>query len=208
MEAKAVNKGKFIHRLYQYYHICTTFLFCTLLARWLILMPLVGSRYLPGAVHELLIYLLGISSLIELFWRFYFHGLKNGFMSLTTLKDVNFLYFVRVMHFYDDYEYELVLKNTTYSSFIIGLSFTQAYCHWNNLFKRQKSSYGIRSIYWKINTWIMMPTLYLSEFYLLLLNNRNPNFHSTPLLDKINKCALVVFIPISLIALKKHISKI
>lgn len=196
----------FVHKLYQYYQIATVFLYCALLARWIILQPLVGSKFLPGGIHEFLIYLLGISSIIELFWQVLFHGILNGLLARTALKDFNFLYFVGVMHFYDDYEHALVLKNTSYSSFIISVGFTQAYCHWHKLFKGGRFV-SKRSNFWKINSYVMLPLMYTSEFYLLLLNVQNPNFHSTPLLDKTNRVILVSFFPIAITAYKKYLSR-
>ncbi|CCE63341.1 hypothetical protein TPHA_0E02490 [Tetrapisispora phaffii CBS 4417] len=191
---------RLIHRLYQYYQISTTFLYVALIARWIILFPLVSSKFLPGGIHEFLIYLLGISSIVEMLWQFYFHGVIRSLKSRTVLKDMNFIYLVRVIHFYDDYEHAVILKNTSYSSFILALGFTQAYSHFNKIFKGNKVSK--RSWFWKINAFIMLPTLYLSEFYLLLLNLNNYNYHSTLLLDKINYLVLIVFLPLSCLLYK------
>lgn len=192
-----------IARLYQWYQICTTFLYLALLARWIILLPLVGSKFLPGGIHEFLCHLMVWSSLVELVWLFKFHGLKDGLQSRTLVKCLNFFYFVAVLHFHDDYEHALVLKNTSYSSFIIGLSLTQSYSHWCKLFKRGYISK--RSLFYKLETWIWMPLLYTSEFYLLLLNVQNPNFHTTPILDRINKVVLVLFFPIALTLYKRQL---
>lgn len=97
-------------------------------------MPLVGSRFLPGGIHEFLIYLMFCSSIMEVIWLLRFHGFKYGLLSRTFLKDLDFIYLVSVIHFYDDYEHALILKNASYSSFIISLSLSQAYCHWCKLF--------------------------------------------------------------------------
>ncbi|EJS43873.1 YFR042W [Saccharomyces arboricola H-6] len=196
---------RLVYKLYQYYQLSTSFLYAALLARWLILMPLVGSRFLPGGIHEFFIYLMLCSSVVETLWLFKFYGLKNGLLSRTFLKDLNFIYLVRVIHFYDDYEHALILKNASYSSFIICLSLSQAYCHWCKLFKRK----GVkeRTVIWKINTYITLPILYLSEFALLLLNIQVKNYHSTPTLEIINRAVLLAFFPILLTAYKKLLTK-
>lgn len=195
-----------VSRLYQYYRLSASFLFAALLARWLVLLPLVGTKFLPGGIHEYLCYLILYASFGELFCLFGFHGLFGALTSSTLLKNLNMLYFVAVMHFYDDYEHAPVLKNSSYSSFIIGLSFTQMYCHWKKLFKH---THGRKNSIWrKVDTLAMMPLFYLSEFYLLLLNVQNPNFHSTLPLDRLNKFVLVVFIPLSLHMFKKQISSL
>lgn len=164
-------------------------------------MPLVGSRFLPGGIHEFLIYLMLCSSIVETIWLLKFHGVKNGILSRTFLKDLNFIYLVMVIHFHDDYEHALILKNSSYSSFIICLSLSQAYCHWCNLFKRKGAKK--RTLIWKANTFITLPILYLSEFALLLLNIQVKNYHSTPTLDVINRVVLLAYFPILLTAYKK-----
>ncbi|CAI4061141.1 hypothetical protein SKDZ_06G1100 [Saccharomyces kudriavzevii ZP591] len=196
---------RLVHKLYQYYQLSTSFLYAALLARWLILMPLVGSRFLPGGIHEFLIYLVLCSSVVETLWLLKFYGFRNGLYSRTFLKDLNFIYLVRVIHFYDDYEHALVLKNASYSSFIICLSLSQAYCHWCKLFKRK----GVkeRTLVWRANTFITLPILYLSEFALLILNIQVKNYHSTPTLDIINRAVLLAYFPILLTAYKKLLSK-
>ncbi|GAV54641.1 hypothetical protein ZYGR_0AN01090 [Zygosaccharomyces rouxii] len=199
----AILSRSMVSKLYQWYQICTTFLYLALLARWIILLPLVGSKFLPGGIHEFLCHLMVWSSMAELVWLLKFHGFKKGFQSRTLVKCLNFFYFVTVLHFHDDYEHALVLKNTSYSSFIIGLSLTQAYSHWCKLFKRGFVSK--RSLFYRLETWIWMPLLYISEFYLLLLNVQNPNFHSTPVLDRINKVILVLFFPIALTLYKRQL---
>lgn len=192
----AVISNRLISRLYQFTHMSCGFLFVALLIRWLILLPLVGSKFLPGVIHEFLCYLLVYSSVSELIWLLKFRGFIKTFSTRTFMKDLNFLYFVLVMHYYDDYEHAPVLKNASYSSFIIGVAFTQAYSHCNSLFKR--STLVGRGTIWKADTYFMMPLLYLSEMYLLLLNLRNPSFHTFPLLDKLNRVVLVIFLPVAL----------
>ena len=64
----------FTHKLFQLYQLQTTLLYLALFGRWLVLMPLVGSRYLPGGIHEYLCYLLVIVSVFEVLWSLYFHG--------------------------------------------------------------------------------------------------------------------------------------
>lgn len=191
-----------IFKLYQLYQIGSAFLYLALLARWIVLLPLVGSKFLPGGIHEFLCHLMVWSSLIELFWLFMFHGVIGGLKTRTSVKCFNFFYFVAAMHFHDDYEHALVLKNTSYSSFILGLSLTQAYSHWCKLFKRGRTLK--KTFLFKIETWVMMPLLYVSEFYLLLLNVQNPNFHTTPILEHINKGVLVIFFPVALSLYKKQ----
>lgn len=185
-----------VFKFYQLYHISAAFLSAALVIRWLILFPLVGSKFLPGGIHEFLCYTMVYCSVCDLIWCFGFHGFVGGLCSATFVKNMNLLYFVVVMHYYDDYEFALVLKNITYSTFIIGLGSSQAYYHCCKLFKgyqRRK-----KSIIWKFNTLFMLPLVYISELYLLLLNVQNPSFHSTPLLDIINKVLLVTFLPIAL----------
>ncbi|QLL33058.1 hypothetical protein HG536_0D05790 [Torulaspora globosa] len=192
----ALVPQRLVARLYQLSHISSGFLYVALLARWLIILPLAGSRFLPGGIHEFLCGLLIYSSVLEILWLVKFRGVVGGVMTRTFLKDVNFLYFVVVMHYYDDYEHAPVLKNASYSSFIIGLACTQAWSHWRSLFRRSVD--GRRSRVEKVDTYLMMPLLYLSEMYLLLLNVQNPGFHSFPLLEKINKAVLVIFLPVAL----------
>ncbi|CCD23652.1 Keg1p NDAI_0B06210 [Naumovozyma dairenensis CBS 421] len=194
----------FVHRLYQYYQLCTSLLFTALLGRWLIIYPLAGSKFLPGGIHEFLCYLMVSSALGEIVWLFKFHKWNKAIFSRVMLKDLNFLYFVGVLHFYDDYEHALVLKNISYSCFIVGLSLNQSYCHWCKLFKR--TGRKRHTLYWKVISLITLPFLYLSEFYLLLLNVNNVNFHSTPWLDLINKMVLIGYFPIALLAFKRQLS--
>lgn len=192
----ALISSRLISRLYQFTHISSGFLFVALLIRWLILLPLVGSKFLLGGIHEFLCYLLFYASISELIWLLKFRGLFGTILTRTFVKDLNFLYLILVMHYHDDYEHAPVLKNASYSSFIIGLGCTQAYSHWYGLFKRPINQK--KGLVWKIDTYLMMPLLYLSEMYLLLLNLRNPSFHTFPLLDKLNKVVLVIFLPVAL----------
>lgn len=192
----ALVSQRLVARLYQLSHISSGFLYVALLARWLIILPLAGSRFLPGGIHEFLIGLLVYSSVLEVLWLVKFRGVVGAVMTRTFLKDVNFLYFVMVMHYYDDYEHAAVLKNASYSSFIVGLAFTQIRSHWRSLFKRP--AVATRSSVEKLDTYLMMPLLYLSEMYLLLLNVQNPSFHSFPLLETVNKAVLVIFLPVAL----------
>ena len=195
---------RFVHRLYQYYQIATSFLYFALLARWIILFPLVGKRFLPGGIHEFLIYLMFFSSIIEILWLLKFRGVKGTVINRTFLKDLNFMFFVGVMHFYDDYEHALVLKNIAYSVFVVSLSCDQCYSHLTKLFKRESGGQR-RSLWWKLDSFLAMPILYLSEFYLLLLNIQNPNFHSTPLLNQINNIVLVLYLPIAITLYRQHL---
>lgn len=192
-----------LYKLYQYYHLSCTVLFAALWARFTILLPLVGRKFLPGGIHEYLCYLLAVSSAIDIVWIGYFYGLRRLWFNPTLWKDLNFIYFVGVLHFHDDYEHAPVLKNTSYSTFILTLSLNQSYHHWCKMFKRTPGTRR-RTIIWKFNYWCLMPVLYISEFILLLLNVRNPNFHSTPWLDRLNQFALVVYLPV-VISIYKYI---
>lgn len=198
--------GKFVNRLYQYYQLSTSFLYLALLSRWIILFPLVGTRFLPGGIHGFLIYLLFISSVVEIFWLFKFRGFKGIFRKRTIYKDLNFLYVVLVLHFYDDYEHALVLKNISYSIFIISLSCSQAYCHGTQLFKRAPN-YKRKTLMWKFDTFVSLPVLFISEFCLLLLNLQFPNYHTTKELDLFNKFILVIYFPFALTCYKKYIAR-
>lgn len=187
---------RLVARLYQLSQISSAILYVALLSRWLILMPLAGSKFLPGGIHEFLCWLLIFASVVDIVWLVKFRGIVGGVLTRSFVKDANFLYFVLVMHYYDEYEHAPVLKNASYSSFIIGLACNQAYSHWRSLFKRLPNEN--KGIFEKFDTFVLMPLLYLSEMYLLLLNVQNPGFHSSPLLDKINKVVLVAFLPVAL----------
>lgn len=183
-------------RLYQFFHLSVSFLYCGLFVRWLILLPLVTSKYLPGGIHEYLCYLILYSSIGSLLWWVKSHGINRSIFDKSVLKNLNLVYFVSILHFHDDYEHAPVLKNTSYSSFIIGLSFIQMYHHWGKLFKYARSR--TNNLWWKVNTFVMIPLCYLSEFYLLLLNTQNDNFHNGPKTVLFNKFVLVLFLPICL----------
>lgn len=191
-------------RLYQYFRLSSSLLFAALVARWAVLFPLVGSKFLPGGIHEFLCYLMLYAGFFEIVWTYAFRGFKRTLLSRTLLKDVSFLYWVGILHFYDDYEHALVLKNISYSTFIVTLGLSQTYCHWCKLFK--SPSKNRNTILWKIDTFLTLPILYLSEFYLLLLNVQTPNFHSYHWLEIVNKVVLIIFIPISLHAFRKQLS--
>lgn len=192
-----------ICRLYQYFRLSCSFLYVALLARWLVLLPLVTTKFLPGGIHKFLCSILVYSSIGEIIWSMNFNGLK-WFISVGFLKNINFLYFVSMIHFWQNYEYELILKNTSYSFFIIGLSFTQSYSHWNKLFKKNKLRQR-KSVLSKLNAFIMNPLLYFSEFYMLLLNVPNIKNQTFPILNLCNKLILIAFIPILLHIFKKSL---
>ncbi|SCU95477.1 LADA_0G15830g1_1 [Lachancea dasiensis] len=191
-------------RLYQYFRLTSAFLYASLFARWAILLPLVGIKFLPGGIHEFLCYLIFYAAAMEICWTFAFHGLKRTLISRTLLKDVNLLYFVANFHFHDDYEHALVLKTPAYSSFIATLSISQAYCHWCKLFRGPVQSR--RTALWKLDTCVTLPLLYFSEFYLLILNLQTPNYHTVPWLLTVNKVVLIAFVPAALHCLKKQIA--
>ncbi|CEP62966.1 Keg1p LALA0_S06e07976g [Lachancea lanzarotensis] len=191
-------------RFYQYFRITSAFLYAALVARWAILYPLVGSKFLPGGIHEFLCYLMVYAGTLEMVWSFVFHGLKRTLFSRTMLKNTNLLYFVSVLHFYDDFEHAPVLKSEAYSSFIVALGLSQTYCHWCKLFRSPK--YKRKTLLQKLDTFATLPVLYLSEGYLLLLNLQTPNFHTNAWLQIVNKTVLVAFIPICLHSLKKQVA--
>ncbi|SCU82958.1 LAFA_0D00980g1_1 [Lachancea sp. 'fantastica'] len=193
-------------RFYQYFRITSSFLYAALVARWAILYPLVGSKFLPGGIHEFLCYLIVYAATAEILWNFVFHGLTKTALSRTMLKNVNLLYFVGNFHFYDDYEHALVLKSGAYSSFIVALGLSQTYCHWCKLFRSPR--HKRRTFLQTLDTFVTLPVLYLSEGYLLLLNLQTPNFHTDPWLQIVNKAVLVAFIPICLHSLKKQVTSL
>ena len=193
----------FTHKLFQLYQLQTTLLYLALFGRWLVLMPLVGSRYLPGGIHEYLCYLLVIVSVFEVLWSLYFHGVR-GFISQRVLKSLNYLYLVLNLHFYDDYEHAPLLKTSAYSTFIIGVSLVESYQHWCRLFKRGPN-YKRETRYWKFISYVMLPCLYLSEFVLLLLNRQLPNHHTTEQLELVNTVVLILYFPMALTVYKRHL---
>ncbi|SCV04672.1 LAME_0H20318g1_1 [Lachancea meyersii CBS 8951] len=191
-------------RFYQYFRLTSTFLYVALVARWAILYPLVGSKFLPGGIHEFLCYLLIYAATSEMFWTTVFHGFLKSMFSRIVLKNVNLLYFVGNLHFHDDYEHAPVLKSAAYSSFIVTVGLSQTYCHWCKLFRSPKHSR--KTVLQKIDTYVTLPIMYLSEGYLLLLNLQTPSFHTYPWLQTVNKAVLVAFIPICLHALRKQVA--
>lgn len=198
----AVRIDEFRAKLYLYFNISCAFLYFALFLRWLILLPLVTSKFLPGGIHEFLCYLMLYSSIGDILWSLKFNGISSVFLDRSLLKRLNFLYFVVVMHYYDDYEHAPVLKNASYSNFIIGLSFSQSYHHWCQLFRSLKG--GERKTAWsRLNMFIAIPLLYLSEFYLLLLNTQNGNYHNGNLITQINRIVLIVYLPICMHTYKK-----
>ncbi|SCU86460.1 LAMI_0D02168g1_1 [Lachancea mirantina] len=199
----SLTASKIASRSYQYFRLSSGFVYSALLARWLALYPLVGSKFLAGGIHEFLCYVMVYSATGELFWNLKHYGVKRV-QGRTVLKNVNYLYFVATLHFHDDYEHAPVLKSRSYSLFIIALSLTQAYCNWSRLFKPVNRSR--KSMWWKIDSIALQPVLYLCEFYLLLLNLQTPNFHSYQYSELINKLILIAFIPMALHAYRKQIA--
>lgn len=196
----------FIYKIFQLYQLQGAFLYLALLMRWLVLMPLVGSRFLPGGIHEFLCYLLGIASIFDILWSLYFRGPVGGILNRITLKSVNYLIVIANLHFYDDYEHAPILRSAAYSTFIITVSLFESYQHWCRLFKRGPN-HKWRTGYWKFISYVIAPSLYLTEFYLLLLNLRIPNFHMTKSLEFLDKCILVIYFPVALTAYKKYLSR-
>lgn len=196
MAETAQGPSKIVVKLYQFFHISTAFLYCALLIRWMVLIPLTSTRFLPGGIHEFLCYLMIYSSIGSILWWVKFQGLNKRLLNRHNLKNINLIYFVAVMHFYDDYEHSPVLKNSSYSTFIVGLSLTQMYHHWCKIFKTKKTNTNSRSMIQRINLYVAIPLLYISEFYLLLLNTEIDNYHNGPNVVLLNKAVLVTFIPL------------
>ncbi|QEU58790.1 Keg1 [Kluyveromyces lactis] len=190
---------RLVVKLYQFFHISSAFLYCALLVRWLVLLPLVSRKYLPGGIHRFLCCLMVYSAIGNILWWVKMRGLAWSIFNRHNLKNINLIYLVAILHFYDDFEHSPVLKNTSYSSFIVGLSFTQMYYHWNRIFKGPSlEPQCSKSLASRINAFIMIPLVYLSEFYLLLLNTEIDNYHNGPKTVLFNKFVLVVFIPLCL----------
>ncbi|AAS53618.1 AFR247Wp [Eremothecium gossypii ATCC 10895] len=199
----AHTPNSMVSRAYQFYRLSCMFLYAALVARWLALFPLVGTRWVPGGIHGFLIYLLGGSAVLEVLWMIWFYRFTKGLWTRTLLKCANMLYFVAVMHFYDDYEHAPVLKNIGYSIFILSIGMNQALHHGGRLFRGRRRR---RSWWWRSDTFVLQPALYISQFYLLLLNVQNPSFHSTPKLDIINRTVLVAYVPLALQCFRRQLT--
>lgn len=215
--------SKLVRKLYQYYRISNTFLYAALFTRWLILFPLVGGKFLPGGMHMFLIKLMIYSTVGEIVWLFKFRSWKRAILSRTMLKDFNFIFVILTLHYRDNYEYALVLRNVSYSLFIVSLALSQCYVHCSNLFKQEpprrtnnnntndnnnavvlRTSSKKMTILSKIYSFVILPTMYTSEFNLLLLNVQYSNFNNLPWLQLINKIILVLFIPVVLTCWKRQ----
>lgn len=215
--------SKLVRKLYQYYRISNTFLYAALFTRWLILFPLVGGKFLPGGMHMFLIKLMIYSTAGEIVWLFKFRSWKRAILSRTMLKDFNFIFVILTLHYRDNYEYALVLRNVSYSLFIVSLALSQCYVHCSNLFKQEpprrtnnnntndnnntvvlRTSSKKTTILSKIYSFAILPTMYTSEFNLLLLNVQYSNFDNLPWLQLINKIILVLFIPVVLTCWKRQ----
>ena len=215
--------SKLVRKLYQYYRISNTFLYAALFTRWLILFPLVGGKFLPGGMHMFLIKLMIYSTAGEIVWLFKFRSWKRAILSRTMLKDFNFIFVILTLHYRDNYEYALVLRNISYSLFIVSLALSQCYVHCSNLFKQEpprrtnnnntndnnnavvlRTSSKKMTILFKIYSFVILPTMYTSEFNLLLLNVQYSNFNNLPWLQLINKIILVLFIPVVLTCWKRQ----
>lgn len=220
--------SKLVRKLYQYYRISNTFLYAALFTRWLILFPLVGGKFLPGGMHMFLIKLMIYSTVGEIVWLFKFRSWKRAVLSRTMLKDFNFIFVILTLHYRDNYEYALVLRNISYSLFIVSLALSQCYVHCSNLFKQEpprrtndnntndnnnntvvlRTSSKKTTILSKIYSFVILPTMYTSEFNLLLLNVQYSNFNNLPWLQLINKIILVLFIPVVLTCWKRQWQKL
>lgn len=215
--------SKLVRKLYQYYRISNTFLYAALFTRWLILFPLVGGKFLPGGMHMFLIKLMIYSTAGEIVWLFKFRSWKRAILSRTMLKDFNFIFVILTLHYRDNYEYALVLRNISYSLFIVSLALSQCYVHCSNLFKQEpprrtnnnntndnnnavvlRTSSKKMTILFKIYSFVILPTMYTSEFNLLLLNVQYSNFNNLPWLQLLNKIILVLFIPVVLTCWKRQ----
>ena len=215
--------SKLVRKLYQYYRITNTFLYAALFTRWLILFPLVGGKFLPGGMHMFLIKLMIYSTVGEIVWLFKFRSWRRAILSRTMLKDFNFIFVILTLHYRDNYEYALVLRNISYSLFIVSLALSQCYVHCSNLFKQEppkrtnnnntndnnntvvlRTSSKKMTILSKIYSFVILPTMYTSEFNLLLLNVQYSNFNNLPWLQLLNKIILVLFIPVVLTCWKRQ----
>ncbi|CCK70038.1 Keg1p KNAG_0D02890 [Huiozyma naganishii CBS 8797] len=193
---------RIINRLYIYYQLSTSVLFLALFARWAVLYPLVSGRFLPGGIHVFLISLICYATVGELLWSLKFRRVSGTLKSATLLKDANLLYFCLAMNHISDYDHSLVLKNISYSAFIIGLSLSQCYVHATQMFKRGEPlwfSGFLRRVY----VYILLPVMHLSEFNLLLLNVQSSQSIESPVLDIVHKIVLVFFLPLACVAWRK-----
>lgn len=214
---------KFVHKLYQYYRITNAFLYGALFTRWLILYPLIGGKFLPGGIHMFLIKLMIYSTVGELIWLFKFRSWGKAIFSRTMLKDLNFINIIVTLHYKDNHEYALVLRNVSYSLFIMSLALSQCYVHCSNLFKKERprninrdntsnndnpdvvmTVSNRKSTISQIYSYLLLPILYTSEFNLLLLNVQYSDFNDLLWLQLINKVILVLFIPIVLTCWKRQ----
>ncbi|KAL6946264.1 hypothetical protein ACO0RG_000410 [Hanseniaspora osmophila] len=194
--------NRVVSKLYQYYRLTASILYACLLLRCLTILFLVGPKYLPNMIHEFLCYLMVIYSCIELFFMiFVFRSIK--FIPL--VKCIDFLYFVVVLNFHDDYEHAPILKNMSYPIFIITMSIVQIFEHWTKLFKTHRMSKRNNSMFGKLRENIITPVMVISQFYLFILNlHKYDNYHTTDTLDKLNNVVLVLYIPIALFLFKNR----
>ncbi|CAL9728503.1 beta-1,6-glucan synthesis-associated protein Keg1p [Monosporozyma unispora] len=206
--------SRIVSKLYQYYRITNAFLYAALFTRWLILFPLVGGKFLPGGIHKFLISVMVYSTLGEIGWLFKFRTWKRAVLSRTMLKDLTFINFIATLHYHDDYEHALVLRNISYSLFIVSLALSQCYVHCSQLFKKDSPRQGStavlptthngKSMVWKLYSYVVLPIMYISEFNLLLLNIQYPSYHKMPRLEVVNKIILVLFFPLAITCWKKQ----
>lgn len=207
-----MSPSRIVSKLYQYYRITNAFLYAALFTRWLILFPLVGGKFLPGGIHLFLIYLMVYSTFGEIGWLFKFRPWKRALGSRTMLKDLTFINFITILNYKDNYEHALVLRNISYSIFIVSLALSQCYVHCSQLFKRQPrrqedvvlSQKNGKSMIGILYTYILLPVLYVSEFNLLLLHVQYPSPSKLPWMEVINKVILVLFFPIAFMCWRRQ----
>ncbi|KAK5778919.1 hypothetical protein RI543_003847 [Arxiozyma heterogenica] len=163
------------------------------------------------------------STVGELIWLFKFRSWRKAIFSRTMLKDLNFINIIVTLHYKDNYEYALVLRNVSYSLFIMSLALSQCYVHCSNLFKKERprninrdntsNNYNPdvvmtvsnrKSIISQIYSHLLLPIMYTSEFNMLLLNVQYSDFNDLLWLQLINKVILVLFIPIVLTCWKRQ----
>lgn len=184
-------------KVYQLFRIGSFVTFFCLLTRCLILYPLVSNKFLPGGIHEFLIYSILISNWFEVIVINCFFYKNLNIWKILSLININF--FVYKCWLPDDYEYSLILKNHSYVIFIITLSLAYMYYHGTRIFKSNGTKTKTKSIL-RVASIIVNVIMYLSEFNLLLLSLDDKNIWE--------KVYLVLYLPILINSLRKNYNKL
>ena len=82
---------RLVVKLYQFFHISSAFLYCALLVRWLVLLPLVSRKYLPGGIHRFLCCLMVYSAVGNILWWIKMRGLAWSIFNRHNLKNINLI---------------------------------------------------------------------------------------------------------------------